>query len=139
MNVYQEKIKKEGAMKIIVIFLLLILSLLFVNGCAVILAGSAGAGTVAYIKGELQTNLEAPLEKSIEATNRAIGNLKFIIISKEVDKLAGEIIARTTQDQKITIKLNKVTENTTKISIRVGIFGDQTLSRNVLDEIKKEL
>lgn len=122
-----------------IVFFSLMLSLPFLNGCAVILAGSAGAGTVAYIKGELQTNLEAPLKKSIAATRSAVENLKFIKISEEVDKLTGEIIARTSQDNKITIKLNKVTENTTKISIRVGMFGDQTLSYSLLEEIKKEL
>lgn len=125
--------------KTYIVFLSLMVSLPFVSGCAVILAGSAGAGTVAYIKGELQTNLEASLEKSIEATRSAVENLKFIKISEEVDKLTGEIIARTSQDEKITIRLNKVTENTTKISIRVGMFGDQTLSHSLLEEIKKEL
>ena len=125
--------------KTYIVLLSLMVSLPFVSGCAVILAGSAGAGTVAYIKGELQANLEAPLEKSIEATRSAVENLKFIKISEEVDKLTGEIIARTSQDEKITIQLNKVTENTTKISIRVGMFGDQTLSHSLLEEIKKEL
>ncbi len=125
--------------KTYIVFLSLMVSLPFVSGCAVILAGGAGAGTVAYIKGELQTNLEASLEKSIEATRSAVDNLKFIKISEEVDKLTGEIIARTSQDEKITIQLNKVTENTTKISIRVGMFGDQSLSHSLLEEIKKEL
>ncbi len=125
--------------KTYIVLLSLMVSLPFVSGCAVILAGSAGAGTVAYIKGELQANLEAPLEKSIEATRSAVENLKFIKISEEVDKLTGEIIARTSQDEKITIQLNKVTENTTKISIRVGMFGDQLLSHSLLEEIKKEL
>lgn len=125
--------------KTYIVFLSLMVSLQFVSGCAVILAGSAGAGTVAYIKGELQANLEAPLEKSIEATGSALENLKFIKISEEVDKLTGEIIARTSQDKKITIKLNKVTENTTKISIRVGMFGNQTLSYSLIEEIRKEL
>ncbi len=125
--------------KTYIVFLSLMVSLPFVSGCAVILAGGAGAGTVAYIKGELQTNLEASLEKSIEATRSAVENLKFIKISEEADKLTGEIIARTSQDEKITIQLNKVTENTTKISIRVGMFGDQSLSHSLLEEIKKEL
>jgi hypothetical protein len=107
------------------------------SGCALVLAGSAGAGTAVYVKGELQTNLEAPLERSIEATNRAVNNLEFMKISEEVDKMTGEITARTAQDKKIKIKLDKVTDNTTKISIRVGIFGDKALSHSLLEEIKK--
>ena len=126
-------------MKNIISSVLLLTFLPFISGCAVLLAGSAGAGTVAYIKGGLQTNLEVPLEKSVEATKNALENLKFIKISEQVDNLTGEIIARTAQDKKITIKLNKVTENTTKISIRVGIFGDQSLSHSLLEEIQKEL
>jgi len=124
--------------KTFIAFLLLMLSLPFMSGCALVLAGGAGAGTAVYIKGELQTNLEAPLQRSVAATNSAVDTLGFMKISEEVDKLAGEIIARTAQDKKIKIKLNKVTENTTKISIRVGMFGDKTLSYSLLEEIKKK-
>lgn len=123
----------------VVLFILLLISLPLISGCAAVIAGGAGAGTVAYIKGELQTNLEASLEKSVEATKLAVDNLKFIKISEQVDSLTGEIIARTAQDKKITIKLNKVTGKTTKISIRVGVFGDQSLSQSLLEEIKEEL
>jgi stress response protein SCP2 len=65
--------------------------------------------------------------------------LKFIKISEQADNLTGEIVARTAQDKKITIKLNKVTENVTEISIRVGMFGDQTISHSLLEEIKRGL
>ncbi|HOP46909.1 MAG TPA: DUF3568 family protein [Desulfobacteraceae bacterium] len=123
----------------VALFILLLISLPLISGCAAVIAGGAGAGTVAYIKGELQTNLDASLEKSVEATKLAVDNLKFIKISEQVDSLTGEIIARTAQDKKITIKLNKFTEKTTKISIRVGVFGDQSLSQSLLEEIKEEL
>jgi len=123
----------------VALFILLLISLPLISGCAAVIAGGAGAGTVAYIKGELQTNLEASLEKSVEATKLAVDNLKFKKISEQVDSLTGEIIARTAQDKKITIKLNKFTEKTTKISIRVGVFGDQSLSQSLLEEIKEKL
>ena len=125
--------------KTFIVFILLLISLPFISSCTVLVAGGAGAGTVAYIKGELQANLEASFKKSFGATKRAVDNLRFIKISEQADNLTGEIVARTAQDKKITIKLNKVTENMTEISIRVGMFGDQTLSHSLLEEIKKEL
>jgi hypothetical protein len=135
------EIKDEDIMnRTHIAFLLLMLSLPFMSGCALLLAGgagAAGAGTGVYVKGDLETNLEAPLERTIEATNRAIDNLEFVKISEEADKLTGEITARTAQDKKIKIKLDKVTDNTTKISIRVGVFGDKALSYSLLEEIKK--
>lgn len=114
---------------------LALISLLFVNGCAVMVAGSAGAGTVAYIKGELQATLDMTLEKSIEATNEALTRLEFIKISQKSDQLTGEIIARTAQDKKITTKLSKLTASTTQLTIRIGVFGDQTISQRLLEEI----
>ncbi|MCK5707322.1 MAG: DUF3568 family protein [Candidatus Aureabacteria bacterium] len=125
--------------KTLIFFISLTLLLPFISGCAALLAGSAGAGTVAYIRGELQANAEADLEKAVSASNKAITNLQFIKVSEQTDKLASKIICRNAQDKKITITLKKITDNSTEVSIRVGMFGDQTLSLTLLDEINKEL
>jgi hypothetical protein len=126
-------------MKNVACGLLLLAVLPLAGGCAAALAGGAGAGTVAYIKGELQANLEAPLGATLGATKRAVTKLDFVMISAAADRLAGEVVARTAQDEKITIALERVTSRVTQVSIRVGMFGDQTLSQVLMDEIKRQL
>jgi hypothetical protein len=53
--------------------------------------------------------------------------------------MSAEIIARDSQDKKIKISLSATAEGTTKLSIRIGMFGDETKSRLIYDEIKKNL
>lgn len=124
--------------RFIIIFSMLIF-LPVVSGCMLLVAGGAGAGSVAYIRGDLQAHLEASLSRSVTATNRAIKSLKYVKISEATDKLASRIIARNASDKKIEIKLDKATKNTTSISIRVGMFGNQVISNNLLNEINKRL
>ena len=46
---------------------------------------------------------------------------------------------RNAKDERITITLTRVTTNSTKVQIRVGVLGDEELSRAILDAIKKHL
>lgn len=125
--------------KRIVLLALLLSSLGFISGCAVVLAGGAGAGTVAYIKGELQGTLDASLSRSLQATNRSLQSLRYVKVSQEADSTQADITARTAEDAKLSIKLSRLTDHATKISIRVGLFGDRTVSQNLLDEIRRKL
>ncbi|MBI5383153.1 MAG: DUF3568 family protein [Verrucomicrobia bacterium] len=112
------------------------------TGClAVAVAGgaAAGAGAVVYVKGELQSNLEAPLAKCTTAANQAVTNLKLKKIGEENDGTSAKIKARNAKDQAVTISLKKLTDSATRISIRVGTWGDKAASQQILDEVKKGL
>jgi hypothetical protein len=113
---------------------------LFINhGCALLLIGggaAAGAGTVAYIKGELRTTQEISFERAWNATIGALKELGFAITQDEKDTLSGMIVARGADDQKIIIHLKKESEKLTEIRIRVGAFGDEARSQLILDNIK---
>lgn len=108
------------------------------TGCLVVGAG-AGAGTVAYIRGELNSPLEVSLDRSIGATKRAIDELKFHQISEASDALTAEFKVRNAQDDSIRISLKRQTDTLTTVSIRVGTFGDQELSQVILETIKRNL
>jgi hypothetical protein len=119
--------------------LLLAGALLFQTGCLVAAAGAAGAGTVAYLRGELSSTLDAPYENAVRAANRGLQELEFAKISENKDALTAILISRTADDKKVEVKVTKVTESTTRVQIRVGIFGDEALSLTVLDRIKEQL
>ncbi len=109
------------------------------TGCVVVAAGAAGAGVVAYVRGELETTLESKLDAVHKGTSRAISQLEFSKISDQKDALSAEFVVRTTRDKKIDIVLTKVGDNLTKVQIRVGIFGDEEMSRTLLEQIKASL
>ena len=80
------------------------------SGCflvAVGAAGAAGAGTVAYIRGELDASLGSRLDAVVGAADSAIAQLQFAKISDTRDAFSAVIVARTAQDQKITITVTK--------------------------------
>lgn len=124
--------------KQVVITILFVGMAVFIQGC-VIAAVGAGAGTVAYVRGDLQTVESKSLDDVYEAAEKAIKELGLNVTKKTKDAMSATIVARDAQDKKITIKLSATTEETTKLSIRIGVFGSETKSRRIYEEIKKNL
>lgn len=111
-------------------------------GCvaaAVAVGAAAGVGTVVYVNGELDTVVEATVDQAWKATNAAVEDLEFTTTETNKDALSAEHISRTAQDKKIRIRLDHETDTTTRIRIRVDTFGNEELSRTILDKIKANL
>jgi ABC-type glycerol-3-phosphate transport system substrate-binding protein len=109
------------------------------TGCVAVVAGAAGAGTVAWVRGELEATLDASCEKAATAANLAIKQLQFAKISEKKDALTAILIARTAEDKKVEIKVIKIGDQSAKVQIRVGVFGDEALSLTILDKIRTNL
>jgi hypothetical protein len=112
------------------------------NGCApMLLAGGAiaGAAVATFIKGELVTHESYMLDQTWLATQKAMKSLGFTIQKEDKDSLTALIVAHGAEDKKVEIHLKKEAIHVTQIRIRVGLFGDEELSRHILREIQKEL
>jgi len=95
---------------------------------------------VAYVQGALTTVVSSPLPDVQKAVAQAMRiDLKFFVLTSSEDALCARYEARTALDEKVVIKLEKIDDDTTRIDIRVGIFGDESLSRQILDVIKTRL
>ena len=109
------------------------------SGCALFLIGgaaAAGAGGYAYVNGELKDTESVSLDKAYKATAAAMSDLQYAVVSKPKDAMTAKFTARTAADKKIEVTLNKQSATVTEIIIRVGTFGDEDLSRQILDKIK---
>lgn len=111
----------------------------FFSGCVVVAAGAAGAGAVAYVRGELESSVPHDLDTTYAAARNALADMKFSVIEDKKSMLDAEFVSRTALDKKVTIKLERITDAMTKIHIRVGLVGDQQLSLTILDKINAEL
>jgi hypothetical protein len=109
------------------------------SGCVAVLAGAAGAGTVAWVQGRLDAALDANYEKAEKAVNLAITQMEFAKVSEKKDVLNAIFIARTAEDKKIEIKVSRVGDVTSRVQIRVGVFGNEAQSLAILDKIKANL
>lgn len=110
-------------------------------GCwaAVIGGAGAGAGTVAYIKGELKSHEGASLERTWEASISAVDELGYILVEKEKDAASGKLVVKTSENKKVRINLKYKSSEHTELGIRVGVFGDEKISKLILKKIQERL
>ena len=55
------------------------------GGCVAIAAAGAGVGTYAYVSGDLEKNLEAPIERVYEAALAVMEEMKYTIKTQRQD------------------------------------------------------
>lgn len=118
--------------------ILLGIAMLTTSACAVLLlgAGAGGAaGGTAYVLGELKVTKEMSLDEAWRRAQAAIKDLEFLLTSEVKDALSAKLTARTAGDKKVQIILNKHSNALTEIRIRVGVLGDDALSRLILEKI----
>ncbi len=123
--------------------LLLLASPVVLTGClaAAAVGGGAvaGAGTIAWMQGELKSTEGYPFAKVWAATVKTIEQLDFIVVNKVSDAISGEIDIVTADNKKVKIRVKRVGDNITEIKIRVDTFGDETLSRYILNKIQSNI
>jgi hypothetical protein len=118
--------------------ILVVISLFLNRSCAPVVVGAAaGAGTVAYIQGELKTTDEVPLERAWIASQAAMDSMQFRVVEREKDVVDARLKAIGAADKEIYINLHSVSPQMTEVRIRIGVFGDQDLSRRILNEIRE--
>ena len=130
-------------MKTKLLITVLMASLLaFVSGCALFVVGAAagaGAGGYAWYNGEITTTEGASLDRTWNATLAAVKDLEFPVTDQAKDALEAHLTARNASNTNISIKLKNLSNTSTEIRIRVGTFGDEALSRTILNKINSRL
>lgn len=110
------------------------------TGCAaLVLGGVAGAGSVVYIKGELKEDMAASVPAIHSASVSALKDLNIPIIEDNHDQLSASIKSKFADGSDVWIQIESVTAKSSKVTIRVGIMGDENKSRQILDGIHKHL
>ena len=120
-------------------YLLLPCLLLQLSGCGVLILGGAAAGTVGYVSGDLKATLDGSFQDVVEAADRAISENTISQIAKNEEPHSVAYELRTLQDDKIQLTITRAATKLTNVTIRVGVFGDEPLSRHILGEIENRL
>jgi hypothetical protein len=113
-------------------------SLAFLPGCVLPEAGSAPE-VAAYARGDLEANLATDYDQVIEAARGALRDLEFPKVSENQDAGKAVLVSRTATDKPVELTITNSGKKLTSIKIRVGVFGDEELSRVVLEKIKARL
>lgn len=127
-------------------FLLSLLLLPVLPSCAppMMLAGptiqaiSAGAG--AYVNGEIQAAWTIPINSLWPAAQAAVRDLQFTVVRERLDdSRKGVIFVQDAVKRSIEINMTAVTPTVTRFTIRVGVFGDEAISRLIVKSLELEV
>jgi hypothetical protein len=115
-------------------------------GCAAppMIVASAGLtafqeGSTAFIRGEIESADAIPLSAFYQASLEALNDLDFRITRSALGARSARIKALETGGRTIHVDLEKKSPLVTKVNIRVGVFGDQAVSRLIQQSISKHL
>lgn len=115
-------------------------SLSLLCGCAAMVVGgavAAGTGTAAYVKGELTSQEDAPLDRAWKATDAQVNDMRCTILEKRKNEVSAQVVCRDPANNKIEINLMAAKESSTTFRIRVGMFGDEIYSQEIMTKIRK--
>ena len=110
------------------------------SGCFPLVVGAAaGAGGVIWAKGELQETFKRNLVNVHDATIQSLKDLNILILSDRKDDLTAKLKAQLADGREIRISIEHLTKNSSKLSLRIGVLGDEAKSREILARIHKSL
>jgi len=111
------------------------------GGCLAVVVGAGAAGTVAYMRGDLEAEEPYGIGQTYAAARDAAEELGLKIIEGETgaDAMSARVVARDSSDKKVEIQLKAITSKATKLSVRVGTFGDDSKTQRIYDTIREHL
>lgn len=110
------------------------------SGCLALAVGAAGgaAGAV-YVMGKLQDEFNRPLPVVHEAAVAAMKDLELKLSEDRVDKISAHMESAFSDGPHVWIDIESVSDSRCRITIRVGLTGDEVRSRKIYDAIKQHL
>jgi hypothetical protein len=130
-------------MRMLVPLVVSALALAPLAGCAAPLAmaaplgmDAARVGANAYTRGELRVARFATLEETWQATHLALERLQLTVHTERIGERRWYIMAKDeNHGPEMRISLDRRSPVMTRISIRVGIFGDPAVSNQIVRQI----
>ena len=112
------------------------------SGCTALVAGGAAGGAAyAYYHGNYVETYDADLLLAYEASQQALRDLALPVVTEKRDAMTGTIETVNGKYEKVTITLEQQLAKIptdppkTKVSVRIGTFGDQEMSRRMQQQI----
>ncbi len=121
-------------------FAVLTASLLVLGATPVLITGCSTdqpGATVAL--GDYSTNVSAAPDKVTTAAQKACADLKLNNINGNGTKVDGQVTAQTADGKDVTISIAQAGEDVSKVTIRVGAAGDESISKQLVDRINSHL
>ena len=116
-------------------FLLVIMSMTLC-GCVALLAGAAG--TALWQAGKVISEETVSMSKAVSATERVFKAKKITLIEKVSKNKVTQLRGKNQANKRVAVDVFLKGPRNVRIEIRIGI-GEETLARELLEDIKKRL
>ncbi len=111
-----------------------------VTGCVGLVVGAgAGAGAYAYIEGNLKRSYESALPRVWDAAVAAMADLELKPAVEQHDAFSGLLRGKLADGREFTVKLSRVGDRETEVSVCVEVLGDRKVSESIHDRIAARL
>ena len=119
--------------------LVLLAAALGAGGCVAAAGAAAGYGAWEYNNGEYVGVCGATFDRSWRATQDALTGMGMTVLSAKRERIRGEVRAKRPDGTAVTVELSPQSSDFTRLTIRVGVFGDEVASRRIVAAIKERL
>ncbi len=123
------------------VVLISVLLVLVTSGCLVAALGgaAAGAGAAVYYKGKLTQTLDKPLDVVHRAAISTLRQRGLPVLEDRHDNFTAGIKSQYADGKDVRITLERSGDSNTRVTIRVGLMGDEMRAMDLLDRIKMNL
>ncbi len=114
-------------------------ALLGFTGCSTVNLDPKGQTQATFVAGEFRALVNATAPVAAKATTDAFRQLGFLPIKNDLRTFDAELAARTPKDEKVRITIKEINSRQTEVAIRVDVIGNRNFSRQLFDQIDKNL
>ena len=109
-------------------------------GCVAAAVGAgAGVAAVKYKQGTLDGTANATVPAAQQATVDAMGRLGLPVTSQRGDSATARVESRYSDGKTVSVDLERKGPGMTEVAIRVGTWGDQSRSEQLMGQINREI
>jgi hypothetical protein len=117
--------------------------LVLAAGCGPLLvlgaAGTAGTGAYVWYRGWVQQTIDQPHDRVHRAARSALDDLDIVVEDETSTQDSGVLDGYDAHSKRVMLKTKAVGEQATQVRIRVGLWGNQERSLQILEQLKKHL
>jgi hypothetical protein len=101
----------------------------------VCLSASLLNGGCAELQGKSVKTYHLQYNAAVQASTDALEDLEIFILTKKVDELGTDILARRADGTPVTVEVQRVDRNFTRVAVGTGAGVARYLDKNVSDQI----
>lgn len=117
--------------------ILLCLLCLACAGCVPLFITAGATAGIVYAAGDLSSDEPYSIDTLWVASMDTIHSLQMTPVTRQKDEVRARLLARGAERSHVYIRLERITDSDTHVKIRVGTFGDEAMSRFLLDRIRQ--